>query len=147
MKKLLILFFATSLFVACNNNKKDDRRSDRDREREKDDYRTVDDEKESDRDADYKDDRRKDDSYEKETEKDYSSGGWSSADVRSFVSECVPEAAKNGLTREQATEYCECMQVKIERMYPDINDAAKIDMESPKIQQMVLDCAPKGLRE
>ena len=146
MKKLLILFFATSLFVACNNNKKDDRRSDRDRDRERDDYRSRDDEKENDRDrdrdADYNDDnKRKDDSYDKD---DSRSTGWSAKDVRDFVSECVPAAAKNGLTNAQATDYCECMQQKIERQYPDINDAARIDMESPEMQQMVQDCAPRG---
>ena len=146
MRKLLILFLAAGIFVACNNDKKDDRRSSRDRDRESDDYRSKDREDDR-RNTDYNDDRKddRDDSYNKDNDdRKSSSGGWSSAEVDAFVSECVPAAEKNGLSRAQATEYCECMQVKIEKMYPDVNDAATIDMESPKMQQMVRDCAPRN---
>lgn len=149
MRKLLILFLSAGLFIACNNDKKDDRRSTRDRDRESDDYRSRDDRdtREDDRrNTDYNDDRdkEKDDSYNKESDDRNSGGGWSAAEARAFVSECVPAAEKNGLSRSQATEYCECMQTKIERQYPDVNDAASIDMESAQMQQMVRDCAPRN---
>lgn len=158
MRKLLILFFATSLFVACNNNK-DDRRSTRDRDRERDDYRSKDDEKGDDRrNTDYKDDQKNpEDRDSRETDDNNrsrdddrksndgitTSDGWPSSERVAFVKECVPAAEKKGLTYSQASDYCECMQKKIERAYPDINEAAKIDMSSPRLQQMVEDCAPR----
>lgn len=146
MRKLLILFLCAGLLFACNNDKKDDRRSTRDRDRESDDYRNRDDRDDDRRNTDYNDDRKKDrdDSYNKDNDDRKSSSGWAAAEARAFVSECVPAAEKNGLSRSQATEYCECMQTKIERLYPDVNDAARIDMESAEMQQMVRDCAPRN---
>jgi len=68
--------------------------------------------------------------------------GWSSQVVRAFVDNCVEEA-ENGLTPSEALDYCECMQKKIERMYPDANDLESLDMESPRVKQMIEDCAPR----
>jgi hypothetical protein len=151
MRKLLFLLFAITFFTACNSNK-DDRRSGKDRNRERDDYRSREDDRNDDRrNTDYTDDRDNRDRNNNNREEDrnnrddsyYNDGGWSSKDVRDFVDNCAPEAEKNGLTRFEALDYCECMQKKIERLYPDINDAARIDMKSERVKQMVRDCAPR----
>lgn len=151
MRKLLILFFATSLFVACNNNKKDDRRSDRDRDRERDDYRSRDDDRDKDsKDADYRDDRDsrdKDnntdrDSRDSDRDKDYSSGGWTSREESKFVDDCIAEAVKNVGSRSRATDYCECMLGKLKGMYSSYEEA---DRELGKagqeeINRLAADC-------
>lgn len=145
MRKVLILFLAVSLFASCKD-KKTDSRDDRRSERDRDDYRTRDDDRDNDkRETDYKDDRdsRDKDEY-KDTDDNNSGGGWSSAEVKVFVDNCAPEAEKNGLTFRQATDYCECMQRGLEKMYPNANDVGNIDMESPRIKRMVEDCAPRN---
>lgn len=139
MRKLIILLLAASLFAACNNDKgkvnRDDRRTDRD----KDDYRDRDDEsgdKEKDtKSTDYTDDREKtsDDNKDK-------SGGWSSSDVNIFVDNCASEAVKGGMQQRKATDYCECMQRKLEVMYPNSQDVGNIDVESAEMQAMVKKC-------
>ncbi|MBP8244223.1 MAG: hypothetical protein KAX45_06775 [Chitinophagaceae bacterium] len=131
MKKLLILFFATSLFVACNNDKKDDRRSSRDRDKEKDDYRSRDDEEKDDsRNTDYKDDEkgtRDKDEDRGDTRK--TSDGWPQSSKDEFVNSCVREAVKNGNTRSYSERYCECMVDKMESLYPDVEEVAKLTEE------------------
>jgi len=126
MKKLLILFFATSLFAACNNDKKDDRRSTRDRDKERDDYRSRDDEKDDSRNTDYKDDR---DSRDRETDdRDTrkSADGWPQSSKDQFVNSCVSEAVKNGQTRSVSERYCECMVEKMEALYPDVSEVERL---------------------
>lgn len=133
MRKLIIFFLTASLFIACNNDKKSDRRSDR----ETDDYRSDDKEaKDRDtKDADYKD------SGEKEKTDDVkSSDGWSSSDVRLFVDNCVSEAVKGGMQQTKATDYCECMQRKLEVLYPNSQDVGNLDVESPNIKDMINKC-------
>lgn len=123
MKKLLILFFATSLFVACNNDKKDDRRSSRDRDKEKDDYRSRDDEEKDDsRNTDYKDDEK--DTRDKDEDRDTrkTASGWPQSSKDEFVNSCVREAVKNGQTRSISERYCECMVEKMEGLYPDVSE-------------------------
>jgi len=142
MRKLIILFLAAGLFIACNNDKKSDRRSDRDTERNRDDYNS-DDKDSKDRDskeAGYKDDR---DSRDKEevSDRDNSGGGnWSSSDVRIFVDNCVSEAVKGGMQRTKATDYCECMQRKLEDLYPNSADVGNLDVEAPNIKDMINKC-------
>ena len=152
MKKLLILLMAFSLFTACNNEKgaRNDRDS-RTNSRDKDDYRNEDDrdkDKTSDRDdRDRDDDRTSDDRNTDDRDNDRTSdrdddrksSGWSSKDVDDFVSSCVSTAV-SGMSRTQAENYCECMQVKLERLYPNPNDAANIDVNSSSMQKMVKDC-------
>lgn len=130
MKKLLILFFATSLFVACNNDKKDDRRSSRDRDKEKDDYRSRDDEEKDDsRNTDYKDDEK--DTRDKDEDRDTrkTASGWPQSSKDEFVNSCVREAVKNGNTRSYSERYCECMVDKMESLYPDVEEVAKLTEE------------------
>lgn len=135
MRKLIIFFLTASLFIACNNDKKADRRSDRDAERTKDDYNSDDkDSKDRDsKDADYKDD----DSRDKENT---SGDNWSRSDVNIFVDNCVSEAVKGGMQRTKATDYCECMQRKLEVLYPNSADVGNLDVESPNIKDMINKC-------
>lgn len=139
MRKLFILFLAAGLFMACNNDKKSDRRSDRD-ERSKDDYDTED--KDSKKDADYKDgeSRDKEDMPVKKDDDAGASGNWSQSDVRVFVDNCVSEAVKGGMDRTRATDYCECMQRKLDVLYPNSEDVGNLDVESPEIKDMINKC-------
>lgn len=150
MRKLLMLLFAVSLFVACNNKKEDSR--DRRATREKDDYRSKDDDTKSrddDRDSrktEYKDDRdnnsKDEDKFSRDRDDDrtISVKKWPNYEIKAFIDNCAREAQNKGLTRSQAMQYCECMQVGIEKLYPDINDAANLDLNSPRIQKMIEEC-------
>jgi hypothetical protein len=129
MKKLLIVFSAVSLFfAACNNDKaatKEETKSTSNKEDSRDDKSSKDDNSSNDDNS-----SREDNS---------SSKGWSVMEVNQFVNSCVGEAEK-GMTRATAQKYCECMQVKIEKMYPVAMEAAGIDMNSDEVKQMVMDC-------
>ncbi len=141
MRKLIILFLAAGLFIACNNDKKADRRSDRDAERNKDDYSSEDkDSKDRDsKDADYKDDRDKEEVADRDKESS-GDGNWSRSDVNIFVDNCVSEAVKGGMQRTKATDYCECMQRKLEVLYPNSADVGNLDVEAPNIKDMINKC-------
>lgn len=72
-----------------------------------------------------------------------SSSNWTSADVDLFVNSCVNSAVDRGMKRTQAENYCNCMQEKIEEMYPDTRDAAALNsdaMETPSMKRLVKDC-------
>lgn len=128
MRKLLILFLTISFIAACNN-KKDDRRSTRDRDRESDDYRSRDEDKDRDsKDADYKDDRDKDRDREsdRDRDKEVSADGWPKASRDEFISSCVREAVNAGQTRSISERYCECMLEKMEGLYPDVNEVERL---------------------
>lgn len=134
MRKLLILFIAASLFTACNNDKKDDRRSS-DRDREKDDYRSRDDDKSDDtRNTDYKDDRNTE-----RTSDD--GGGWSRSEENKFVDDCVAEAEKN-VGGSRASEYCDCMLNKLKRMYSSYKEAERelANITQDEVTQLAADC-------
>jgi len=149
MKKLLILLMAFSLFTACNNEKsaRNDRDSRSNNSRDKDDYRNDDDrdkDKNSDEDEDSRDkdrnkDRDNDDRTTDDRDDNKSSGGWTSREVNEFVTTCV-DAAEKGMSTTQARNYCECMQVKLERLYPNSNDAARFDPESNSAKRMIQEC-------
>ncbi|MGQ0739761.1 MAG: hypothetical protein ACT4OJ_11920 [Bacteroidota bacterium] len=136
MRKLIFLFLAVSLFAACNNDKGKVNRDDRKTDRDKDDYR--------DRDEDAKDKDTKSTDYiddkEKPNDDNDKSGGWSSSDVNIFVDNCADEAVKGGMQRGKATDYCECMQRKLEVMYPNSQDVGNINVDSDEMQAMVKKC-------
>jgi hypothetical protein len=138
MRQLLILMLSLTLVAACNNDKGKNRRDDRRSEREQDDYRSRDEEKDRDtRDADYSD-------RDTDTDMDSGGSGWSSSEKDVFVSNCVREATKSGsLSETQGTNYCECMQRKLEILYPNAAEVGNIDMESERMKQMVADCIKK----
>lgn len=54
--------------------------------------------------------------------------GWPSAERRGFLSECI-NAAKAGMSEDSARFYCWCMQEKVEKKYPTVEDAAKLTAE------------------
>ncbi len=151
MKKLLILLMAFSLFTACNNDKgrptndrdrtntrdKDDYGNDDSKDKDKDDDRTKPDD--DDRNKPEDDDRNKPEDDDRDDDSN-SSSKWSSRDVKDFVSSCTSEAEKGGMGRSAASNYCECMQVKLEKLYPNPNDAGDIDINSSSMQKMVKDC-------
>jgi hypothetical protein len=130
MKHLLILFTAFSLFAtSCNQNKsskKEDTKS-----TTKDDYR--------DKDSDNKDGDRDTDNSSKDEERT-TSAGWSAKDINDFVTNCVSTAVDGGMARSAADKYCNCMQQKLEDLYPNSADVVKVDMESDNMKQMVQNC-------
>ncbi len=76
-------------------------------------------------------------------EQSSSSSGWSRKDELDFVNSCVREAKKGGMEELDAQSYCDCMQYKIEKLYPNINDASRLterDLQSPSMKKMIEDC-------
>jgi len=54
------------------------------------------------------------------------SGGWPISEARAYVTSCTSEALKTGMEKYTAQAYCECMQVKMEQRFPDINEAGRL---------------------
>ena len=140
MKKLLILLLAAGLFTSCNNNKGKNDPTDRDTTKtSKDDYNSGD--KSSDKDKD-KDNTDQDKDNNGNTNNN-SRGSWSSAEVDAFTTNCISSAVNGGMQRTKADSYCNCMQRKLETLYPNVNDAGNLteeDMNSPSMQRLVKDC-------
>jgi hypothetical protein len=138
MKKLMIFFLAVSLFAACNNDKNGKDRYDRDREkssREKDDYRNSDDDKSS------RDDSRTDDRKTDDTEN--TGHNWPASEINAFLTNCESNGAAIRDQGFDPAKYCNCMMVKVQELYPDVKDAARIteaDMESPSFQTYIKNC-------
>lgn len=68
--------------------------------------------------------------------------GWSEVSRNDFITSCTKSAA-GALGEEKAKAYCTCMQQKIERRYPNSNDANKITadtMQKPEMIAMVRSC-------
>ena len=121
MKRVLIFLITLCLFAACKNKGKDVRTT------EKTDNST----------------NNKDNPTDDSKKSDYSSNGWTSEQVRDFVDNCVSEAEKGALSHEQAQNYCSCMQQKLERKYPDPNEAVGLTEDSQEMKQMATDCLTK----
>ena len=69
-------------------------------------------------------------------------GTWSSKDREEFVTSCV-NSAKASLGETKAKNYCECMMFKIEKIYPNATDAAKItaeDFKTESWQKLIKGC-------
>ena len=120
MRKLIIVFLAVSLFASCNNKKADDRKTETKEEK------TT--EKSDDKDK------------PKEEETTNTSSDWNSADVSAFVDNCTAEAVRKGMQEKKASDYCNCMQRKLEVMYPKKAEVANLDIESPTIKSMIEKC-------
>jgi len=137
----MILFLAAGLFTACNNNKGKSA-SNNSTNREQDDYNT----------RDNTDSKKPDDNTSttngNSTNNDRpadntSSGKWPASEVAAFITNCVSSAQGGKMDGALAQRYCDCMQLKIEQLYPDIRDAAKLtseDMQSPSMLRLVEDC-------
>jgi len=71
------------------------------------------------------------------------SRGWPQSEKDAFISNCVTNAMAKGNGRSLAQNYCDCMLNKMETLFPDINDAARLtdeDLESPAMKKMISDC-------
>lgn len=140
MKKFLILLLAAGLFTSCNNNKGKNDRTDRDTTKtSKDDYNSGDKSSDKDKDKDNTD-QNKDNNGNTDNN---SRGTWSSVEVDAFITNCVSSAVNGGMQRTKADSYCNCMQRKLETLYPNVNDAGSLteeDMNSPSMQRLVKDC-------
>jgi hypothetical protein len=75
---------------------------------------------------------------------DDASSGWPESDKKDFVTNCVSEAEKKGMEYLDAQSYCDCMQYKLEKLYPSINDSRlkSLNLESPSIKRMIKSCLP-----
>lgn len=153
MKKLLILIVSIILLAACNNDKSKTSRNTENQS--KGDYRNGDSENEKDKDKEKSSDDKGDidrnsgnydDVVDDDEEGNHVADGanWSSRDINDFTRECVDAAVDKGLDRSKAQTYCNCMLRKLTAKYPDVKDAAKIDMESPSINKMAEDCLGEG---
>ena len=86
-----------------------------------------------------------DDAVTNNTQPNNTGGGWPETEIQSFVKACVVKAQKNGLEYLDAQSYCDCMQYKIEQLYPNIADAARIteaDLETPAMKKLIKGCLP-----
>lgn len=152
MKKLLFIFLAFGLFIACNNDKGVNRKDRSDRYQ--DDYRNRNDE--SDKNKDNSNDDRDRNNNMDDPKKDMnnneadapvdndrtanSGGKWGSAEEEAFSTNCVSSAVSSGLARSRAQNYCDCMLQKIERKYPNPADAVELDENSSLMKQWAEDC-------
>jgi hypothetical protein len=69
---------------------------------------------------------------------------WPQSEKDSFISNCVTNAMAKGRSRPASQNYCECMLNKMETLFPDINDAAKLtdeDIKSPEMKKLIDDCS------
>lgn len=69
-------------------------------------------------------------------------GTWTKKEHEEFVTSCI-NSAKASLGETKAKNYCECMMFKIEKLYPNANDAAKITAEDFKTdhwQKLIKGC-------
>ncbi|MBK7289221.1 MAG: hypothetical protein IPI78_02625 [Chitinophagaceae bacterium] len=143
MKKVLIVLMVFGLLVSCKS--KGDSKETKTENKTKDDYQSGDDKMDkSDNtdntdktDVDYKE---KNNANQDELDEDGNSKadvesitgqddseGWPQSERDGFMTNCVREAMKAGRTRSVSQNYCDCMLGKIEGMYPDINQAAKLN--------------------
>ncbi|HEX4877726.1 MAG TPA: hypothetical protein VFV31_13710 [Chitinophagaceae bacterium] len=146
MKKLLLFLLAFSLLTACKNDKgggakktetqaTDDYRSGD--EKNKDDKTKTEENKEPQKNGD---DLTTGEKNETDDNTNMGAGGWPETEKSSFITSCVREAMKNGNSRSVSTSYCQCMLEKLEAMYPDINEAAKLsDTELERVMMKYKD--------
>lgn len=139
MKKVLIVLLVFGLIVSCKS--KEGSKENKTENRAKDDYQSSDDkmdkaDNDNKTETDYKE---KTNANAEELDEDGNSKAdiesitgqddseWPQSERDAFMTNCVREAVKAGRTRSVSQRYCDCMLVKIEGMYPDINDAAKLN--------------------
>jgi hypothetical protein len=72
--------------------------------------------------------------------------GWPSAERNGFITECI-NSAKAGMSEDSARFYCWCMQEKVEKKYPTIEEASKLtaeEMGSPEWKKEINACLSGG---
>jgi hypothetical protein len=68
--------------------------------------------------------------------------GWPSSERYAFITSCIQEAKAN-MSEDSARFYCYCMQDRVEKKYPTIEEASKIteaDMQSAAWQKDIKEC-------
>lgn len=58
------------------------------------------------------------------------SGTWPSTERDAFLKSCIEQA--HNLGEQKARNYCECMLYKMEKLYPNVEDASKVKPEDLK---------------
>jgi hypothetical protein len=141
MKKIFAFTLAAAFMISsCNNNKngKDQNPGNR----EKDDYGKSE--------NTGKMEEPKSDEKMVNTDDSQSSSlisGWPQVERDAFISNCERTAIGKGSSRSVAENYCDCMLNKMETLYPDINEAAKLteeELRSPEMEKMAKDCLKKN---
>jgi hypothetical protein len=69
-------------------------------------------------------------------------GTWKESEREEFVTSCF-NSAKASLGETKAKSYCECMMFKMENIYPNADDAAKItadDFKTDHWQKIIKGC-------
>lgn len=70
-------------------------------------------------------------------------GTWNTEERVAFISNCKTALEKNESAKGISEFYCECMQYKMEKNYPDPAEAAKLAddiFSTPKWKKIVADC-------
>jgi hypothetical protein len=81
--------------------------------------------------------------WKKEIKACLSGGTWTKLDREEFVSNCIRTAKEGGLSETKAKNYCECMQFKVEKRYPNADDLTKVtndDFKSEYWQKLIASC-------
>jgi hydroxymethylpyrimidine/phosphomethylpyrimidine kinase len=153
MKKVFLYILAAFMFSSCDNLKKKSS-TDNDNEASAKKKKALEDDEATD-DASKKkkatpnneeetplvkrnsnSDENSNDNTDKE-KADYSEG-WSKANREGFMTVCVSKA-KDGMGSESKAEnYCACMLDKIQKIYPNANDAGKLTAQ--RTTQLAQDC-------
>lgn len=107
MRKLLLFLLAFSLLTSCNDSQFSKKAS-KEETADKDDR-----DKGKDEDDDRDDKKNKDDDTE---------SNWTTKQRNKWLNECIDAASSN----PQARELCSCVLEKVERKYPDSEDAEKV---------------------
>ncbi len=75
--------------------------------------------------------------------KECQEGRWATEEREAFLSNCI-NSAKAGLGEEKAKTYCECMLFKVEKAYPNPEDAVKLTeekMSTPAWKKTIQACS------
>ncbi len=157
MKKMLIVLMMFGLFASCKS--KENSKKSNTENTTKDDYQNSDNKMDKTDNTektatDYKD---KNNTNQDELDEDGNSKadvesitgqddseGWPQTERDAFTTNCVSAAVKAGKSRSVSQKYCDCMLGKIEGMYPDIKDAAKLSDE--EVNRITTKYAPGCLK-
>ncbi len=68
--------------------------------------------------------------------------GWTPADRKEFITSCTG-TAEAGMSKDSASYYCQCMQEKVEKKYPTMEEVSRLSdttFLSPEWQKEVKSC-------
>lgn len=71
---------------------------------------------------------------------------WPQSERDAFKTNCEKNAIAGGSSSTVAQSYCACMLIKMENLYPNVEDAGKLtekDLETPEMKKMINDCLGK----